>query len=370
MEEVSALSTAKTHKLQLEEMHGTVCQVNGDLPYEVLQEGEEAYDGLDDELYELILSRQRDVSDRARAIAIFYDCVDMVQRIKDKFSDLLARRYVCGLPSSEIQIASTPPTSVAISTTTLTSPITAMLDSTSSSVTSSPVVLPKMTSMTAVSPSAVARSLSAVSSVQPWGLLEQSAVARGQEEGLPSWVDCADRLCLDALTGHGGRGPEEGRGLCAEIVERFHKADDDNTVVGLTGCDLAANDVVTNDDARCDGNNNNNNVNYVACSNEICDDIKQGEDTRCDGNNNNNKANYIACNDDICDDIKQGEDTGREVSAIRLRFPSRSSFAILLLCAVGFGWGQGRDGWAIEKCVVQGEGVGFWGKGWGREGVG
>ncbi|GBG69222.1 hypothetical protein CBR_g3921 [Chara braunii] len=261
MEEVSVLSTAITHKLQLEEMHATLCQSNGDLPYEVLQEGEETYD----ELYELIFSRQRDASDRAKAFAVFYDCIDMVQRIKDKLSDLLAKRSVCGLPSSETQIASTPLTSLATSTTTLISPTTAILESTSGSATSSTAVLAAVPPSTvarsqsavspvtsssavlaAVPPSTVARSQGAVSPVQPWGLSEQDDVARGQEEGLPFWVDCADRSHLDVLTGHGGRGPEEGRGLCAAIVEQFHKVEDDDTV------DLAAGDVVTNDDARCE----------------------------------------------------------------------------------------------------------------------
>ncbi|GBG61888.1 hypothetical protein CBR_g23838 [Chara braunii] len=246
MEEVSAWSTAIRYKLQLEEMHATLCQVNMDLPYEVLLEGEETYDGLDDELYELILFRQRGASDRARAIAVFYDCVDMVQQIKDKFSDLLATRYACGLPGTEIQIASTPPTCSAKSPTTLTSPTSTTLDSTSITVTSSLIVLLKTTSMMAISPSAAARPVITASSAQRGGLLEQADMARGQEEGLPSGVDCANHLCLGALTSRGARGLEEGRGLCAEFVERFHKDGDEVTVVGLTDGDLAADDVTTN----------------------------------------------------------------------------------------------------------------------------
>ncbi|GBG83262.1 hypothetical protein CBR_g36877 [Chara braunii] len=197
------------------------------------------------------------------------------------------------------------------------------MDSTSITVTSSPIVLLKTTSMMAISPSAAARPVITASSAQQGGLLEQADVARGQEEGLPSGVDCADRLiCLGALTSRGARGLEEGRGLCAEFVERFHKNGEEVTVIGLTDGDLAAEDVATNANGSCDGNNNNNNDNYTTCKHESCEDIKHGEDS------------------------------GKGVSAIRLLFFSRSSLAILLLCAVGRDGGRGREGWVMRKMRV------------------
>ncbi|GBG62735.1 hypothetical protein CBR_g31752 [Chara braunii] len=312
-EEVFAWSIAITYKLQLEEMHATLCQARVDLLYEVLLEGEDIYDGLDDELYELISSRQQDAGDKEPAIAVFYDCVEMVQRIKNKFSDLLARRHTRDLSSTAIQIATIPPASFTTSPTTLTSPIVAFTTTTSSS--------------------AAATSLITASSVQQGGLLEQAGEVRGQEpqdEGLPSCAECADQICFDvnALTNCGGRGLEGGRGLCAGIDECVYKDDAQNAVVGLSDCVLAADDM---GDGRCGENNNNNKADYIACNG------RGGE------NNNSNKADYIACSNKICDNTDQGEDTDREVSAIRLLLSSQFSSPVLLsfLCAVRHDWGQG-----------------------------
>ncbi|GBG67278.1 hypothetical protein CBR_g88567 [Chara braunii] len=91
-EEVSALSIVIIYKQQLEEMYAALCQAHGDLPYDVLLEGEETCDGWEEELYEQISFRQRDAIDKARAIAFFYDCVEMLQQVKEMFAGLLARR--------------------------------------------------------------------------------------------------------------------------------------------------------------------------------------------------------------------------------------------------------------------------------------
>ncbi|GBG79206.1 hypothetical protein CBR_g28923 [Chara braunii] len=93
-EDASALSTVITYKQQLEEMYAALCQADGELPYEVLLVGEQTYDGWADELYDLISLRQQDATDRTRAMALFYDCMEILQLVQDTFADLLARGSV------------------------------------------------------------------------------------------------------------------------------------------------------------------------------------------------------------------------------------------------------------------------------------
>ncbi|GBG65094.1 hypothetical protein CBR_g49457 [Chara braunii] len=224
-EQVSALSIVIIYKQQLKEMYAALCQPHGDMPYDVLLEGEETCDGWEEELYEQISFRQRDAIDRERAIVVFYDCIEMLQQVKDMFAGLLARRHASGPPDTETWTASTAATPLTTSSTTLISSTTATTALSSASTTSTVVntdILPIMTSMTTTSLSIAVTPSSNQGCVQQWELLEQAHDAWGREEGPPPCVGFADRLWSNALMWRGCKGLEEGWGPCGEIDDRFH----------------------------------------------------------------------------------------------------------------------------------------------------
>ncbi|GBG91918.1 hypothetical protein CBR_g54013 [Chara braunii] len=317
-------------------MYAALCQGHGDLPYDVLVEEEETCDGLEEELYEQISFRQRDAIDRARAIAIFYDCVEMLQQVKDMFAGLLARRHASGPPDTGTWTTSTTATPSTTSSTTSISSTTAMTALSSTTTTSTvvnTVILPIMTSTTITSLSVAATPSSNQGCVQQWEQLEQAHDAWGLEEGPPPCMRLADRLRSNALMWCGCKGFEEGRDPCGKIDERFHDDDDDDTVDGLCDCSSTADDAATKDDGLANKNNNNN---------------------------------HMACNSKTCNNNKHGDGIRWEVSVIRLFLSPFSSLPIpfSLLHAVGNDRGQGRDGWVIGMCGEQEEGAGMWGEGW------
>ncbi|GBG90034.1 hypothetical protein CBR_g50127 [Chara braunii] len=301
-EEVSALSTVILYKQQLEEMYVAMCQAHGDLPYDVLLEGEETCDGWEEELYEQISFRQRDAIDRAWAIAVFYNCVEMLQQVKDMFAGLLARRHASGLPDTETWAAAAAATSSTTSSTTpisSTTAITALISTTITSTEVNTVVLPTTTSTTITSLSMAAMPSNILGCVQQRELLERADDAWGLEEGSPPCVGFADRLRSNALRWRGCKGLEEGQGPCGEnddvdglcdcsftagdaasnddgIVDiNIHDDDKDDTVDGLCDCGFTAGDAALNDDGPVDINNNNN---HLACNNTTCNNNKHGDD--------------------------------------------------------------------------------------------
>ncbi|GBG59322.1 hypothetical protein CBR_g32334 [Chara braunii] len=341
-EEVYALSIVIIYKQQLEEMYAALCQVHSDLPYDVLLEGEETCDGWEEEIYEQISFRQRDAIDRARTIDVFYDCVEMLQQVKDMFAGVLVRRHASGPLDTETWTASTATTPSTTSSTTSvssTTAITARSSTTTTSTVVNTVILPIMTSMTITSLSIAATPSSNQGCVQQWELPEQAHDAWGLEEGPSPCMGLADRLRSNALMWRSCKAFEEGRGLCGEIDKRFHDDDDDDTVDGLCDCSSTADYGATKDDGLVDKNNNNN---------------------------------HIACNNKTCNNNKHGDGIRWEVSVIRLFLSPLSSLPIpfSLLHAVGNNRGQGREGWVIGMCGEQEEGAGMWGEGWWREGAG
>ncbi|GBG74353.1 hypothetical protein CBR_g18764 [Chara braunii] len=357
-EEVSAFSTVITYKQQLEEMYAALSQVNGDLPHDVLLEGEETYNGWDDELYELISLRQRDAIDRARAIAVFYDCLEMLQQVKDMFAGLLARRHAGGLPGNyETRTASATSTSDSLITSSI-SPILAALPSTAgtslvvgtvslsiasiavtASLTASTTTLSsKVTTVSAMATQLesttamllTTTSMEEASSNDPgcfWQreMFAQGHAPRGLEEGLPLYVELAD------LKLGGCKTLEEGQGFGG-----FYKNGDADFGNGFWASSFIAGDAARNDDALQDKNNNN------------CD-------AGC--------VDLIGSNNQIAADIRG------PVSVICLAFILPSFGTV-----VGFDWGWGREGWGVVWFAnwKAKRGGGKWGggvKGWDRDGL-
>ncbi|GBG83707.1 hypothetical protein CBR_g37508 [Chara braunii] len=333
-EEVSAFSTAMTYKQQLEEMLAALCQVNGDLPHDVLLEGEETYDGWDDELYELISLQQRDAIDRARAIAVFYDCVEMLQQVKDMLAGLLARRHAGGLPGSETRTASTASRSLitssislilaALPSTAVTASLTASTTTVSSKVTTASAIATQLESTTAMLLSTT--SMEVASSNDPgcvWQreMFAQGHALRGLEEGQPLYVEFVD-LKL------GGRETfEEGQGFGG-----FHKNDDEDFGNGFWASSFIVGDAARNDDALQDKNNN-----------------------KCDA----------ACIDLISSNNQIAADIRGPVRVIGLAFILPPFGPV-----VGFDWGWGREGWGIVLFCEQEGQTRRWEAGGRREGVG
>ncbi|GBG91498.1 hypothetical protein CBR_g52454 [Chara braunii] len=98
MQADSALFIVTLYKQQLVEMHALLSQEYGNLPDDILLEGEGTYDGWEEELHEQISLRQVDANDRAQAVIALYECAGMLTQVKDMFTGFLARRDVGGPP--------------------------------------------------------------------------------------------------------------------------------------------------------------------------------------------------------------------------------------------------------------------------------
>ncbi|GBG68653.1 hypothetical protein CBR_g3194 [Chara braunii] len=266
-EEVSALAVVMTYKQQLEETYTVLCQANGDLPCDVLLEGLETYDGWDDELYDLISFRQQDANDRARAMAVFYECIDILQQVKDTFAARLATSRASGPPDTDIRTTSTVPTTsitplttpisstaitAALTLTTSTLPVvsTVSLPTPATAVTASPIASSTRLRLTATTVPTAATQTDAASSalsiatftpvislsiemapsncpgcVCQRELFVQGSDVRGLEEGAPSYVAFAGLSRSNVLKMCGCKTLEEGQGFCGKCDLRV-SADD------------------------------------------------------------------------------------------------------------------------------------------------
>ncbi|GBG69688.1 hypothetical protein CBR_g4518 [Chara braunii] len=373
-EEVSAFSTVITYKQQLEEMYAVLCQANGELPYDVLLEGEETYDGWDDELYDLISLRQQDATDRAWAIAVFYDCIEMLQLVKDTFADLLARRGAGGFPDTEMRTESIAPASVTTSPTTPFSPTIALAALVSTTTTSSVVNMDKLsisssavtapmtapitisslsaptvfmtatqteavravlTITTPISTSSLSRGVAPSVNSQTGCACQRELFAQGHavwgwEEGLPPHVEFADWPRLNASKSCSCKTLEEGQGFGGEFEMRLHENDDDDFADGFCASSIT--------------------VAHAARSDDIFHD-------------KNNKKCDTAYDDQISNNNKIAVDIRDHVSVICLAFIS-PPFRFFVRND------QGREGWGIVMFCEQEGPAGRGEVGWRREGVG
>ncbi|GBG41542.1 hypothetical protein CBR_g74514 [Chara braunii] len=364
-EEVFAQTVVMTYKQQLEEMYTVLCQANGDLPCDVLLEGLETYDRWDDELYDLISFRQQDVDDRARAMAVFYDCVDILQQVKDIFAVRLATSRACAPPDTDVRTASTPPTTsitplttpisstaitAALISTTVTLPVvnTVLLPTPVTAVTASPIAsstrLPSSATMVpivATQTGAASPALSIATSTPMISLSIEMAPsncpgcvcqrelfvpgsdARGLEEGPPSYVAFADLPRSKVLITCGCKTLEEGQGFGGK-------------------CDVRVS---------ADG--------FWASSGTVGDAPRKGV---IRPNINNNNCNTV-CTDDTSNQI--AADIRGGVTGICLFFIPSSFWS-----TVGDDWGQEREGWGVVVLRAQEGEAGMREVGGGREGVG
>ncbi|GBG68886.1 hypothetical protein CBR_g3584 [Chara braunii] len=322
-------------------MHAALCQADGELPYDVLLEGEQTYDGWDDELYDLISLRQQNATDRTRAMALFYDCIEMLQLVKDTFADLLVRRCVGSLADIEMWTELITPASVTTTSTTPISPASAALvltTSTSSVVNKDKVSIPTSAVTAPVTASIPISSFSApmtihtstlllskgetpsVNSGWAWQreLFAQGRAVRRWEEGLPLHVEIMDRLRLSVSKLGGCQTLEEGQGFDGGFEVRLQENDEDYFANDFCASSTAIAHAVRSDDAFQDKNINK-------CDDQI---------------SNHNK-------------IADGFRVHGSVFGLVLISPPFRFFV---------GNAQGREGWGIV--------AGRWEVGWSRVGVG